>query len=60
MSVFDDYPDAIEPETLSDEYLARLAEYRRRLTRLYEKLTLVNGMIEEHQILADPASQIRH
>ncbi|MBW6421624.1 hypothetical protein KX729_09245 [Rhizobium sp. XQZ8] len=60
MSNCEDYPDAVEPKTVSEEYLANLIEYRRRLTRLYEQLTVLNGMIEENQAAIDPASQIRH
>jgi len=36
-----------------DGYLARLAEYRRGLNRLYEQLTMLNGVTEDNEIIRD-------
>jgi len=52
--------EVTEPETAPDEYVARLAECRRRLTILYKNLISLNDLMEESQAVRDPASQNRH
>lgn len=55
-----DLAEEEEPATVSEEYLARLAEYRRRLSLLRDNLFRLNSLIESEEALLNPGTHTRH
>lgn len=60
MTDFIDLDDEEEPSTISEAYLARLAEYRRRLTLLRDNLFRLNGILEDSEVAREPVTATRH
>lgn len=56
----DDYPDAEEPDAVSEEYLARLADYRRRLNLLRDNLFRLNDLVERAHVRPGHSSRVLH
>jgi hypothetical protein len=60
MTEFIDLADEEEPSSVSEAYLAKLAEYRRRLTLLRDNLFRLNGQLEDAELACQPARETRH
>jgi Mg2+ and Co2+ transporter CorA len=60
MTEFIDFADEREPEAVSEQYLARLAEYRRRLTALRASLFQLNDLIDRVGAVQGAPSQTHH
>ncbi|MBW6424848.1 hypothetical protein KX729_25695 [Rhizobium sp. XQZ8] len=60
MTNFIDLADEEEPATVSEGYVARLAEYRRRLSLLRENLSTLNGIMEEAEAARVLATRTCH
>ncbi|MBW6425170.1 hypothetical protein KX729_27390 [Rhizobium sp. XQZ8] len=59
MTEFIDLADEKERASISEEYVAATAEYRRRLALLRDNLP-PNGLVEQRESLSDQASQVHH
>lgn len=60
MTEFIDLADERETEVVFEEYLARLVEYRRRLTALRASLFQLNDLMVRVSAVQGASSQTRH